>query len=418
MTYCRWLVPALGLSSNRHTPVFEGLERFQGQVYHTGVWPREGVDVRGKRVAVIGTGASGVQLIQEIGDEVGQLTIYQRTPNLCIPMRQAKLDQQAENEKKQNGTYDEIYAKCRTTFAGLPYDIVPKDTFDDTPEDREKFFQSLWDQGGFPFWLANYQDSLYSQPANDEVYKFWRTQTLKRIKNPQKAHILAPEKAPHPWGTKRPSLEQRYYEVVDQDHITLIDVKTSPITAFSRTGITTTPGDLREFDIIILATGYDIGASIAALDLVGLDGTSISQYWSDGIKSSFGIAVPNFPNLLTMYGPQAPTAFANGPSVLQYQAEWVADTIGRCTQEGITYLEARKEAEEKWGEKVRAEWEKSLFPKARSWYQRSNIPGKKVEGLFWFGGLRRYLECLRESCEGEWQGWVVKTEEGRRDGGE
>jgi len=226
------------------------------------------------------------------------------------------------------------------------------------------------------------------------------------VRNPKKRELLAPEKAPHPWGTKRPSLEQRYYEVVDQDHINIVDTSASPIIGFGNRGLITKDEGEIPVDIIVLATGFDNMLSISTLNLVGLNGKTIQDHWGKGVKSSLGIAVSGFPNLFYLYGTQAPSAFANGPSLNQFQAEWVAQTIRACEKEGVISIEARKEMEDQWAELLQSEWNKTLFPKAKSWYNGSNIPGKKIEGMFWIGGLPQYLEWLKKSSENDHQGWI------------
>ena len=386
VTYCKWLLPCLGSGNKTNIPPFPGMEKFKGEMYHTARWPQGGVDTKGKRVAVVGTGASGVQVIQEIGDEVEHLTIYQRTPNLCMPMSQRKLDPQEEEEKKVE-KYAQLLGRCNQAIAGgIEYPVL-RSGMDDTPEQRKELWDRLWAHGGFTFWVGSYYDLMANPETNNEVYKYWRSRILERIKNPKKQELLAPEKAPHPWGTKRPSLEQRYFEVVDQDHIDIVDTGASPIIGFGERGLITKDEGEIPVDIIVLATGFDNMLSISTLNLVGLNGATIQDHWRNGVKSSMGIAVSGFPNLFYLYGTQAPSAFANGPSLNQYQAEWVTETIRACEKEGVISIEARKEVEDQWVELLQSEWNKTLFPKAKSWYTGSNIPGKKIEGMFWVGGL-------------------------------
>jgi len=387
VTYCKWLLSCLGAGNRTHIPSFPEVERFKGKVYHTARWPQGGVDMKGKKVAVVGTGASGVQVIQEIGDEVEHLTIYQRTPNLCMPMSQKKLDPQREEEKKKSGWYELALGVCRQTIGATGDFPALKSAMDDTPEQRKKYLDYLWTSGGFKFWQGSYYDLVANPETNAEVYKYWRSRVLERIKNPRKQELLAPAKAPHPWGTKRPSLEQRYYEVVDQDHIDIIDVSTSPIISFGERGLITKEEGEIPVDIVVLATGFDNMLSISTLNLVGRNGETIQDHWRNGVRSSMGIAVPGFPNLFYLYGTQAPSAFANGPSLNQFQAEWVAETIQACEKEGVTSFEAKKEMEDQWVELLQSEWNKTLFPQARSWYSGSNIPGRKPEGMFWIGGV-------------------------------
>lgn len=382
--YCRWFMPCLGFASKRYTPPFQGLSNFKGEIYHSAMWPQHGVNLKNKRIAEIGTGASGTQIIQEVGDNAKHLTIFLRTPNMCLPMNQRKLDPKEEEEKKKNGYYEQEIEKTRHTFAGFQFDFQDKGTFDVSPEEREKFYhQQMIEEGGFKFWLGAYNDMLFDMKANEEAYKFWRKTVLKRIKDPKKQEILAPETPPHPWGTKRPSLEQRFYEVVDQPHIDIIDINKSPIEEVTATGLRTKDG-LVEVDVIILATGFDsVTGSLAQLNIHGTTGGDVAEHWKNGTRTSMGVALPTFPNMFFLYGPQAPTAFSNGPSCTQFQAEWVEKTFKLIKEQGITRMEATQESEDEWCRRMHEKWDASLFPLAKSWYQGANIPGRKVEPLNW-----------------------------------
>ena len=365
--YCRWFVPCIGFASKKFTPPFKGLSDFKGEVYHTAVWPQHGVNLKNKRVAQVGTGASGIQCIQEIGPQVKHLTIYQRTPNYCLPMNQRTLNPKDEEEDKKNGIYEADMKKCYTTFAGFTYDFSKKNTFDDTPEDREKFFHKLLiEEGGFKYWLATYKDMLYDQKANDEAYNYWRQSVLKRVPDQKKAELLAPEQPPHPWGTKRPSLEQNFYEVVSLPHIDIIDVNKDKIIEVTEKGIRTESGVV-EVDVIILATGFDsVTGSLAQLHIQGTGGGTIADHWKNGTRTAMGIAINEFPNLFFLYGPQAPTAFSNGPSCTQAQADWVEKTLKMLRQDNITRFEPKEETEEDWCRRMKEKWDNSLFPLAKS----------------------------------------------------
>lgn len=380
---CRWFIPCIGFASRRYTPPIKGLENFKGDIYHTAVWPQHDVNLKGKRVAHFGTGASGIQVIQTIGPKVEHLTVFQRTPNYCLRMEQRLLDYDEEQEKKKSGKYEEAFAATRQTFAGFTYDFIKKKTFDVSAEEREKTFEDLYGRGGFLFWLATYEDMLKDQKANDEAYKFWRKSVMKRIPDPKKAALLAPENPPHPWGTKRPSLEQNIYEVFSLPHVDIIDVNESPVLEVTDKGLRTKEG-LVEADVIVLATGFDsVTGSLAQLNIQGLDGQTIADHWKDGTKTAMGVAMENFPNMFFLYGPQAPTAFSSGPSCTQFQSEWVEKTIKGLEEKKIVYFEATKESEDEWARKMSYEWNNSLFPLAKSWYQGANIPGRKIEPLNW-----------------------------------
>lgn len=350
----------------------------------TAVWPQWGVTLKNKRVAVVGTGASGIQTIQETGPLAKHLTVYMRTPNYCLPMNQRLLDYEEEQRKKKDGVYDKEFEKCGKTFSGFTYDFEQKNTFDATPEEREKFYHKLMvEDGGFKFWLGAYKDMLFDQKANDEAYKFWRKTVQARMKNKEKAEMLAPENPPHPWGTKRPSLEQCFYEVVDKDNVDIIDVNANPIEEITEKGIRTSKGHV-DVDMIIFATGFDaVTGSLSMLNIKGTDGKTIKEHWSNGTRTSMGMSMAKFPNMFFLYGPQAPTAFSNGPSCVQYQAMWLDKAIEKLEADGVKRFEPKEEAVDEWCQRCTDKWEATLFPLAKSWYSGANIPGKKVEALNW-----------------------------------
>jgi cation diffusion facilitator CzcD-associated flavoprotein CzcO len=380
--WCRWFIPCVGFASKKFVPPVKNMGDFRGDIYHTALWPQHGVNLKNKRVALIGTGASGVQVAQEIGPVVQYLTIFQRTPNFALPMRQTKLDPEEEKKKKAEGEYQAKFDMLPTTFAGFSYDFLKKATFDHNAEEREAVYRDLWEKGGFRFWLNTYNDMLYSEAANDEAYAFWRRQILKRVPDPEKGRLLAPEKKPHPWGTKRPSLEQNFYEVVSQSNVSIIDVNATPIIGMTEHGISTAAHGELPIDVLICATGFDsVTGSLAQMNIRGVSGADVADHWKDGTRTSMGIALADFPNMFFLYGPQAPTAFSNGPSCVQFQANFIDGFIAKMNKDGIRRIEATKEAEEEWSQKNRDKWNESLFPFAKSWYQGANIPGKRVEPL-------------------------------------
>ena len=292
--YARYLINAIGFAAKRHFPDWKGLDSFKGEMHHSSFWPSEGVDFKGKRVAVIGTGSTGIQLSQECSKNAASVTVFQRTPNLCLPMRQRKLTREEQDEAKKK--YPQIYRDRLTTFAGFSYDFVEKNTFDDNEEEREKFYESMWEEGGFKFWLATYKDMLFDKKANDQAYNFWVKKTRERIKDPRKRDVLAPLKAPHAWGTKRPSLEQDFYEQMDKPENDVVDVSATPITEFTETGIVTSDGKLREFDIVALATGFDsVTGGMKNMGLKDINGVELGERWKTGTWSYLGMTCNGFP---------------------------------------------------------------------------------------------------------------------------
>lgn len=240
------------------------------------------MDVKGKRVAVIGTGSTGIQIAQETSKEAATITNFVRTPNLCLPMQQKTLTKE-EQDKMKAEEYEKIFKHRLTTFAGFQYDYIDKETFDDSPEEREAFYETMWEAGGFEFWLANYKDLLFENKANREAYNFWAKKTRARITDPEKREILAPLEPPHAFGTKRPSLEQNYYEMLDRPENKVVDVKKTPIKEFTEKGIVTEDGKLHEFDVIALATGFDsVTGGMKNMGLKNVDGVELSKTWEQG----------------------------------------------------------------------------------------------------------------------------------------
>lgn len=257
-------------------------------MHHSSFWPDSGVDVKGKRIAVIGTGSTGIQIAQETARDGATVTVFQRTPNLALPMRQAKLDKETQEANKKN--YPELYKKRMTTFSGFPYDFIKRNTMDDTPEQREAVYEELWKNGGFEFWLATYDDMLFNMEANQQAYDFWAKKTRERIKDDRKRDILAPLDKPHAFGTKRPSLEQDFYEQMDKPENDVIDIKATPITEITETGIITSDGQHREFDVIALATGFDsVTGGMKNMGLKDLNGVDLAEKWKTGTWTYLGM---------------------------------------------------------------------------------------------------------------------------------
>lgn len=232
------------------------MDKFKGVIHHSSFWPDEHVDVKNKRCAVIGTGASGVQIVQAWGPEAGELKVFQRTPNLAVPMRKRILT--VEEQERSKKFYPELFKYREANFAGFLYDWHEKNTFDDTPEQRKEFYEGVWRDGGFRYWVALYKDNLYDAAANTESYKFWAEKTRARVGDPRLRDLLAPLEKPHFFGVKRPCLEQTYYEQFNRPSVDLVDIKNNAIKEFNETGITLEDGTHHEFDVIAVATGFDV----------------------------------------------------------------------------------------------------------------------------------------------------------------
>lgn len=273
------------------------MESFKGEIHHSSFWPIGDIDYKNKKIAIIGTGASGVQMTQEMGPVAEQLTMYQRTPNLALPMNKRDLTKKEQDELKPE--LARILQYRERCFAGFHYDLCERDTFDDSPEEREAFFEELWKAGGFSLWLAGYKDYLFDDKSNDEAYNLWRKKQMVRVKNAEKQKILFPEKKPHPFGVKRPCLEQNFYEVLDRDNVDVVDISKNgtPIERFTEKGIVT-GGVEREFDIIGLATGFDVvTGGLTNMGLKSINGTYLKDEWKAAANTYLGTTIHGYPNM-------------------------------------------------------------------------------------------------------------------------
>ncbi len=403
----KFFVPCLGFGTKPFIPEIKGLGSFDGPCHHTAQWPQDGLSFKDKRIAVIGTGASGVQIAQEAAKEASHLTIFQRTPCLALPMRQQALDPEIMAEWRKG--YRERYAKRRNSFGGFDFSLLPSSPGHPTPAERQTKYQELWDEGAFHFWIGTYMDVLTDEAVNRTAYDFWRARTLPRIKDPRVAALLAPQEPPYPFGTKRPSLEQGFFEIFNQDNVELVDLNTDPIEAITPRGIRTHDGDL-EFDIIVLATGFDaVSGGLTSIDIRDTAGGSLKQRWAEGTRTYLGIATSGFPNLIYVYGPQSPSGFCNGPTCAELQGDWVVRFLTDMRDRGVTRFETTAAAENAWGRIMRELAGRSLFPRANSWYMGANIPGKPREMLNYPGGIAFYLEQCDAVRDRDYEGFILNA---------
>jgi cyclohexanone monooxygenase len=393
----RYLVLCTGFGSKPYLPDIPGLDTFAGEVHHTARWPQNGTPLSSRRIAVIGTGASGVQVIQECAPVAEHLTIFQRTPNLALPMQQRAIT--PDEAAAEKSTYPERMGRRNDSFAGFDYDFLEHGTFDVSDEERLATYERLWNIGGFVPWLGNFNDIFFSADSNRAFYDFWRDKVRSRIKDESLWEILAPTEPPHPFGVKRPSLEQTYYEVFAQANVSLVDLKANPIARITPNGVVTADGVEHLVDLLVLATGFDsVTGGLTAIDIRNGQGESFANCFKGGARTALGMATAGFPNMLFVYGPQSPSAFCNGPTCAEAQGECVVDFIDRHAGSDHTRFEPTPEAEARWGSAIDAICEQALFSRAKSWYMGANIPGKKVQMLMWPGGLPSYLAEVNGSA--------------------
>jgi cation diffusion facilitator CzcD-associated flavoprotein CzcO len=390
----RYLITAVGTLSTTNLPQFKGLDSFKGKWYHTSRFPHSGVDFTGKRVAVVGTGATAVQAIPEIAQQAKQLTVFQRTANYCVPARNGKVDPEVTKARKAD--YDGVVKRTRESFFGQEHYFIPKSVLETTPEEREREFDKRWDAGGFAFWLANYQDMFFSQEANDVIADYLKRKIRNTVKDPAVAEKLIPKG--YAYGTKRQPLDTNYFETFNKDNVLLVDAKTDgAIEEITENGIRA--GDKEyPFDIIVFATGFDaMTGPLKALNLKGRGGRTLDEEWRDGPHTYLGISVVGFPNLFTITGPQSPSVLTNMPVAIEQHVEWVTECIDSMRKTGRTVIEAKPEAQDQWGAHVNEVVSATLMTKANSWYMSANIVGKPRAFLPYLGpegvgGYRRQCD--------------------------
>ncbi len=365
----QFLITAVGLLSAHYVPDFEGLDSYQGAWCHTGRWPKEGMDLAGKRVGVIGTGATAVQLITEIAKEVGHLTVFQRTANYCAPLRNREIGDEMQAEIK--AAYPEIFKKCMETPGSFVHEFDTRSALEVSPEERMERYEDLWAEPGFKKWLSNFYDVLLPGEANEDYAEFVRNKIRERVDDPAVAEMLTPKD--HMFGSKRLPCESGYYEVYNQDNVLLVDVRQAPIERFTPAGLRLEDGSQFDFDVIIFATGYDaVTGSLNRIDIRGVGGESLKDKYAGGPRTYMGISSHGFPNLFTVNA----ASVGNFVRAAEPLVDWVSETIRYVRDNEYARISPTLEAEDEWVRHVNEEGAKLLRTQADSWFVGANIPGK------------------------------------------
>ncbi len=404
----QFVISAVGCLSSSNLPDFEGLERFEGEHYHTGAWPHEGVDFTGKRVALIGTGSTGIQATPVIAAEADHLTVFQRTPNFSVPARNAPLSPEQAADIKAR--YRVIRDTCRRSPFGFPYLASERLAAEATPEERNAVYEQLWEDGGLKFMAGSFADLLENEAANETAAEFIRAKIRETVEDPAVAEMLLPHD--HPYGTKRPPIDTGYYETFNRDNVTLVNVRETPIVEITAHGIRTTEAE-HEVDVIVFATGFDaMTGALLKMDIRGTGGRSLREKWEDGPRTYLGIQMAGFPNLFTVTGPGSPSVLTNMPVAIEQHVEWISNCIAWLREHGIARIEAKEDAEEEWVKHVSEQADATLFPRANSWYVGANIPGKTRVFMPYVGGMDVYRERCDEVAGNDYEGFELRKAAG------
>jgi cation diffusion facilitator CzcD-associated flavoprotein CzcO len=402
----QWCVMATGCLSSSQIPEIPGLERFEGDWYHTARWPQAGVDFTGKRVGVIGTGSTGIQLVPEVARDAAHTYVFQRTANFSVPNANRPLDPEIERDWKAR--YAERREVQRRSMLGVA--IPPGErAANEVPDDEvRRTLQERWEHGGGMPVLLSFKDLLVDEAANAKAAEFVRDKIRETVRDPSVAELLVPRA--YPIGAKRLCQDEGYFETFNRDDVTLVDIRSAPIEEITATGIRTAGGEY-EVDAIVFATGFDaLTGALLAIDIRGRDGLTLTEAWGGGPRSYLGLMVAGFPNLFTVTGPGSPSVLSNMVVSIEQHVEWIADCIAALRDRGVDRIEATPAAQEAWMEHVAEVAGHTLFPRAASWYVGANVPGKPRVFMPYVGGVGPYRERCAQVAANGYEGFTLGAE--------
>jgi cation diffusion facilitator CzcD-associated flavoprotein CzcO len=398
----QFLITGIGhLAISKYVPEIDGLETFEGEWYHTGSWPHDGVDLRGKRVGVIGTGSSGVQCIPVIAEQAEHLTVFQRTPQHSVPARHETVDENFWRDVKAN--YDDIWKRAKTSAGGFPWQHNGKRALEVSDQERLATYEKLWQEGGVKFALGSFRDLSYDDAANQTVSEFIRDKIRQVVDDPEIREKLIPQ---HPFMSRRPIVDTNYYETYNRDDVSLVDVRRTPIEEITTAGVRTAEHEY-PLDVLIFATGFDaVTGPFFSIDIRGRDGATLTKNWDAGPTAYLGLQTADFPNLFMITGPGS--TLGNLPNSIETHVEWIADCISHLRANGHHSIEATPEAEQDWAEQVNTQAERSMISRADSWINGANIPGKTRAYVFYFGHFGYYRKLCRQVAERGYEGFTIR----------
>ena len=398
----RYLITAAGCLSATNIPNVPGLDSFQGAWYHTSRWPKEGVDLEGRRVGVIGTGSTGIQAIPVIAESASHLYVFQRTPNYSLPTGNRPMDPEFEREWKAR--YDEHRNQDRNSYAGRYVQPPTSSVLDVPPDERDRIFEEAWREGAFAMMQA-FKDLRTSVEANDVAAEFVRRQIRETVKDPHVADLLCPKD--YPIGTKRLCLDLDYFQTFNRKNVTLVDVKGDPIEEITPSGLRTSNASY-DLDLIVFATGFDaMTGPLLRMNITGRQGLSLEEKWAGGPHTYLGLTVAGFPNLFAITGPGSPSVLASMIVAIEQHVEFIADTIVYLAQSGRHVIEATTDAEQAWVTHVNEVADKTLYKFANSWYLGANIPGKPRVFMPYVGGFNKYAAKCQEVVANGYEGFTL-----------
>ncbi|MEM9704581.1 MAG: NAD(P)/FAD-dependent oxidoreductase [Pseudomonadota bacterium] len=402
--YARFMILTLGNLSTPLKPGFKDLDQFKGEVYYTAEWPKSDVDVSGKRVALIGGGSSGNKAAPHLAEKASQLTVFQRTPNFSVPIK--NMDLSDSDWADVQAKYSEIRNAARTSFGGTRHEPHSTPYHEATEKDRQAAFERGWTNGGV-LYATVFEDQLLDQDVNDAAAAFAAKKVREIVKDPRTADDLIP--TDHPIGAKRICTDNGYFSMFNRENVDLVNLRKDPIVGFFESGVET-KSTRHEFDVVVIATGFDaMTGSVLRLDLNGPRGERMQDTWSDGPVTLLGVGVPGFPNLFNIMGPGSPSVLANGIMGAEQQVDWVYDLIQYTDDKSYTMVEARKDAAAAWTGFVTAIANHTLFVKGKTWYTGANVEGKPRVFMAYVGGLGPYAQYCSDIRDADYKGFIFSA---------
>jgi cyclohexanone monooxygenase len=385
----RFLILAVGNLSIPKRPDFPGLHSFAGEWHMTGRWPQRPVELAGKRVGVVGTGSTGIQVVIEAARSARDLWVFQRTPNYSMPAHNGPLDPDVQREIKR--TFAERRRMAEHAEAGVPFPAPEKRAFEVSAGERRRLYEQGWARGGINSLSYAFTDFHSDEAANATGAEFTREQIRRIVHDPDVAALLSPR---HHIGTKRTCVDTGYYEVFNQANVHLVDVRSSPIERITPRGIRTADAEYA-LDTIVFAIGFDaMTGAFLDIDLRGRGGQTLRERWAAGPRTYLGLTVAGFPNLFLVTGPGSPGVLSNMVVSIEQHVDWLADCVAHLRAEGLDVIEATAAGEERWVAHVNEIADATLYPQATSWYVGANVPGKPRVFMPYVGGCGRYrAEC-------------------------
>lgn len=399
----RFVISAVGVLSTPTLPNFEGMASFEGKSFHASQWPHEPLDLTGKRVAVVGSGATAIQLIPEVAKVAKNLTVFQRRANWAAPLNNGPISSSDMDELRER--YDEIFATCARTPGGFEHEPDRRGFYDVSREERLKLWDRLYDEPGFGIWLQNFTDIFFDEKANAEFSDYIADRIRRRVNDPVVAELLIPKD--HGFGVQRVPMETGYFETYNLDNVSLVEGAATPIVRVTPTGIETSEA-VFEFDVIVYATGFDaFTGAFDQIDIRGAGGARLSDKWETGPVTYLGATVRSFPNFLMLVGPQ--TAASNFPRGAELSVDWVTPLLQYMWAHDYQRFDVDEAAEAEWSQHVKDMYQGMLLRNAKSWFTgyNSNIEGHehgKMRYNIYNGGGPRYARMLKEAAANDYEG--------------